>query len=185
MAPDLPLSAQLSRVLVQFTRDFEREGEGMQPAPSLVLWSNLLWPIGEDEVRVVDLPKRARLSRRAIATCLKSRWVEPVPGPGGRGEKRVRLSDGRKVLRDAYPRIVGEVEGMWRDRYGAELMERARSALAPIVEKLDDGLPHCPKVRFAPASGSPRSPTERRSASADQTNLKTWSVAAESVGVGV
>ena len=144
MSPGLPLSAQLSQVLVQFTRDFEREGEGTWPVPSLVLWSNLLRPLGEDEVSVVDLPKRARLSRRAIATWLKSRWLEAVPGPSGRGEKQVRLSDdGRKVMQ-AWASLIPRVEAGWQKRFGKKRVGELRSVLEDLVSRLDLELPHYP-----------------------------------------
>ena len=149
----LSLVTLLSRVLLAFALEFERESE-----LSLAICANVVRVLNEDGVRVRDLPLLTGVSKEAISTAmgfLQKKGVAIV-------EARVaRLTPkGRKAQED-YRRLLGMIEESWHARFGKENLVTLRESLErlagePRLEPYPEGwrasvrkpdtLPHFPMV---------------------------------------
>jgi DNA-binding MarR family transcriptional regulator len=130
-ASSLPLPALLSRVLLAFAIEFERESD-----VPLAISANVLRVLGEQGVRVRDLPSLSGVSKEAMATGLrflqKYDYVLVEPDPAGSRGQVVRLtSKGRQAL-NAYHHLVWAIEERWKKRFGKDTI----SALRRILERL-------------------------------------------------
>jgi DNA-binding MarR family transcriptional regulator len=146
LVPGLPLSALLSRVLVAFAVEFERE-----TATSLAISASILRVLGDGWTPVRDLPALAGVSREAVsmATGFLARHgraeTGPLPAPG-RGQ-RIRLTAPGRRARDRYGPLAGEIEDRWRARWGdvlvgdlrARLERLAGPALMAVLDPYPDG----------------------------------------------
>jgi len=128
----MPLSALLSRVLVAFAVEFERE-----TATSLAISANVLRVLGEDWTPVRDLPVLAGVSKEAVsmATGFLARHgraeTGPVPAPG-RGQ-RIRLTPSGRQARDRYGPLTAAIEDRWRARWGEALIGDLRTRLERLA----------------------------------------------------
>jgi DNA-binding MarR family transcriptional regulator len=129
---DLPLSALLSRVLLAFAIDFERES-----AVSLAISANVLRVLDDGGVRVRDLPTLTGVSKESVAMsagylekvgCVT---IEPVPAPD-RGQ-RVRLTARGRHAQQYANTLVSTVETDWQTRFGTDAVRSLRSSLEPLV----------------------------------------------------
>jgi DNA-binding MarR family transcriptional regulator len=152
----LPLSALLSQVLAAHIRDLEQAGDGI-PVPSYALWSNVVRLVGDDGVDQRELPRLARLSRRAaqvsLATAERQGWVAVEADGSRRGAKMVRLTPAGRRAREAWEPRFARVEGDWRERFGDDVIDGLRAALVALVAQLDLELPHHP-TGYGPADVS-------------------------------
>jgi len=153
----LPLSALLSQVLAAHIRELEQAGAGKTPVPSYALWSNVVRLVGNEGVDQRDLPRRARLSRRAVqasvATAERQGWVTVEADGSRRGSKLVRLTPAGRRAAQAWESRFALVEGQWRERFGDDAVEGLRSSLVALVRQLDLELPHHP-TSYGPADVS-------------------------------
>jgi DNA-binding MarR family transcriptional regulator len=131
--PPGTLAALLANVLLAFTLDFERDVN-----LSLAIGANVLRLLGEEPVRVRDLPRRAAVSKEAIAMAL--RFLDrrgdvriATESAGGRVKVVALTPEGLK-LRSSYEKRLGEIENGWRETFGATVIDRLRRALEQIVE---------------------------------------------------
>ena len=128
------LPALLSKVLLAFTLDFEREFE-----LSLAMCANILRVLDEAGVRARDLPRLAGVSKEAIKVALgfltKRRFIVV--------EDLVRLTPKGRLAQDAYRKRLGVTEELWRARFG-NYLGKLRASLEPLLgEPLFLGLtPH-------------------------------------------
>jgi hypothetical protein len=135
-ASPLHLTALLSKVLLAYTLDFERES-----SLSLPLSANFLRVLNEDGVLVRDLPLAAGVSKEAVAmalTFLKKTPYVSVEGTSA-ATKLARLTPEGRDLRERHGRLHADLEKRWA---GAA---RLRSALERVLddEHLAQGLePH-------------------------------------------
>lgn len=165
----LPLPALLSRVLLAFAIDFERESD-----LSLAISANVMRVSGEKGVKVRDLPLLTGVSKESIAMSLsfleKHGYAEVEPeSPGSRVKVLVLTQKGRKA-QDTYRRLIWEIEERWQVRFGESIISALREALerlagepqrqkSPLFRGLDpypdgwrasvrepDTLPHYPMV---------------------------------------
>jgi DNA-binding MarR family transcriptional regulator len=151
------LAALLSRVLLAFAIEFERES-----ALSLAISANVVRVLDEKGVRVRDLPMLSGVSKEAIAMAMgilqKGNFVivEPV--------KVVRLTPKGREAQDAYHQLTRMIEKRWQARFGEGTIRSFRESLErlagePLFRGLDpypDGwrasvpvpktLPHYPMV---------------------------------------
>jgi DNA-binding MarR family transcriptional regulator len=154
---DLPLSALLSRVLLAFAIEFERESD-----LSLAICANVVRVLDEKGVRVRDLPVLSGVSKEAIAVALGflGKKGVAVVGPGS----VARLTPKGLEAQDAYRRLLGIVEERWLARFGKDNIRSLRELLdrfagEPVLRGLEpypDGwrasvrkphtLPHYPMV---------------------------------------
>ncbi|HEX3647122.1 MAG TPA: hypothetical protein VHV49_01780 [Pseudonocardiaceae bacterium] len=128
---DVPLATLLARVLLAFTIEVETESE-----LSLALRQNVLRVLPDtDAVPLRDLPALSGVSREAIDTSLTFLTkgdhvvVEPAPGRG----RQVRLTDRGRAARDATGPLLTAVAARWRRRFGDDVIDELRAALAPIA----------------------------------------------------
>jgi len=133
------LPALLSRVLLAFTVDVERES-GL----SMVVGAGLLRVLGPGPARIASLPGRAGLAKEAISVALG--WLErrgyAVTGPGptaGRG-RVAQLTQRGQQAQDGYRSLTGAVEQRWRGRFGAGRVDELAGALRALFT-LQDGQP--------------------------------------------
>jgi DNA-binding MarR family transcriptional regulator len=129
---DLPLSAFLSRVLLAFAIEFERESD-----LSLAISANVVRVLDEKGVPVRDLPLLAGVSKEAIATALgflqKRRLAVVDPDPAGSRAKIARLTPKGREAQDAYRQLFGIIEQRWQARFGKGCIRTLRDSLERLV----------------------------------------------------
>jgi hypothetical protein len=132
----LDLSALLSQVLLAFTIDFERESR-----LSLVLAANTLRVMGADGVAVRDLPALTGLSKEANAVALglleRGALALVLANPGAPRTKLAALTERGQRARVKYSRLLRSVEVTWRERFGAETIDRLSASLAGLIDGRD------------------------------------------------
>jgi len=128
----LPLFALLSRVLLAFALDFERESN-----VSLALSANVLRVLAEQEVRVRDLPRLSGVSKEAISMAMgilqKRRLAVVEPDPAGSRFNVVRLTPKGLQVQDASRQLLGVIEQRWQSRFGTDDIRKLREALERLV----------------------------------------------------
>ena len=131
-ASGISLAALLSKVLLAFAIEFERESE-----VSLAICANVLRLTGERGVRVSDLPRLSAVSKEAIAMALgflqkRGYAVVQPESPGSRLRAVTLTAKGRRA-REAYQELVWAIEERWRERFGKATIQNLRDALAQLV----------------------------------------------------
>jgi len=128
----LPLSALISRGLLAFALEFERESE-----LSLAISANVLRVLEEDGVRVRDLPRLTGVSKEAVAVSLgflqKGRYLVIAADPAAARTKVVRLTAKGRTAQEKYGELLGAIENSWRDRLGKKTMNALRASLERLV----------------------------------------------------
>lgn len=137
------LGGQLAHVLVDFNRDFDLLGVG-RPRPSLVQYANLLRVIPDGGISLSDLPKLARISRRAMKSRsgLPNGWLD-VTKVKPRGQLW-RLTDLGQAMKETGRELVEAAEEHWRAKVGANVCEELGGALQGFVAALEVEWPHYP-----------------------------------------
>jgi len=126
----LPLPALLSRLLLTFRLEFDRES----PAP-LVLCANTLRVLGEKPIPAAEIP---RLTGGSPETSDVGWQIKPYvivePNPtAGRG-KLASLSPRGLRAQQTYHRLTGEIEKRWQARFSKEAIGRLRESLQGLFE---------------------------------------------------
>jgi DNA-binding MarR family transcriptional regulator len=156
----LPLPALLSRVLLAFTIEYERESD-----VSLAIGANLLRVLDAQGVPVRDLPRLSGVSKEAISMAIgilgKKRLAVVKPDPNGSRFKMAHLTPDGGDARDAYVRLLEAIEERWRTQFGDRTVDAIREPLERLqlfsgLEPYPDGwrasvrrpdtLPHYPMV---------------------------------------
>jgi DNA-binding MarR family transcriptional regulator len=131
------LSVLLSRVLLAFTLDFERES-----AISLPVGANLLRVLTERGVRVRDLPDLTGVSKEALSMAagvlVRASCAVTGPNPAGRGQL-VRLTAKGRLAQDDHIRLLDAAERRWRSRFGPGNVGALRRSLRSVTGQRDDG----------------------------------------------
>ena len=126
--PDTSLPALLSRVLLAFAIDAERESP-----LTMVVGAGALRVLSTDPVPVAGLPPRAGLSREAMSRALglldRHGYAVVEPDPAASRRKVARLTARGQRAQDDHHRTVGAVEQRWRDRFGEALVDGLAGAL--------------------------------------------------------
>jgi hypothetical protein len=131
-AGELPLWALLSRPLLAFAIEFERESD-----LSLAISADVLRALGDRAVPLRDLPRLTGVSKEAIAMAMgilrKSHLavLEPVPA-GGRGQA-ARLTPAGQAARGAGRRLLATIEERWQRRLGGTAVSALREPLEQLV----------------------------------------------------
>jgi hypothetical protein len=198
MSARAPLSTPLSQVLLAFTIELDNELEhrlaqagGGARVTSLTMWSNFLRFVG-DGITVGELPAASGLQKARMHSTLggMERWgyvyVAPAPAEHPPSTKRdgygsarafradwvVRPTPPGRNAQEIWPRLHGEIEERWEQRFGASAISELRSSLRAIVDRLDIELPE-----FLPILGSANGlaadvpPRERRTDSGAASSL--------------
>ena len=128
----LALHALLSRLLLVFAMEYERESD-----VSLAICANLVRVLDEQGIRVRDLPALTGVSKEAIAMAMgvlqKKRAIAIGPERSGSRTKVVRLTaKGREIQREYRARLQ-RLEAGWRTRFGEPALSALRQALEALV----------------------------------------------------
>jgi len=132
----LPLPALLSRLLLTFRIEFDRES----PVP-LVYAANALRVLGEKPIRGAEIPRLTGGSPEtsAIGWQIKP-YVVIALDPNAKRGKVVRLSRRGLKAQEAYHRLIWEIEARWEQRFGKETIAGLRESLQGLFERLSEGL---------------------------------------------
>ncbi len=129
---DLPLPALLSRTLLAFAIEFERESD-----LSLAISANVLRVLNEKGVRVRDLPLLTGVSKEAISMALgflRKKGIAVIePDPAGSRAKMARLTATGRAAQDAYLQLIEIVEERWKTRFGGEIIRALLNVLERVV----------------------------------------------------
>jgi hypothetical protein len=126
-----PLFALLSRVLLEFTLDFEGESKVALP-----IAANTLRVLGPDPIPIRDLPEHAGVSKEGTAQALTVLTrhelvaVEPIPEERG---KQAHLTSRGLVAQAGYHDRLAAIETDWRSRFGGEPFDGLTEALVALV----------------------------------------------------
>jgi methyltransferase (TIGR00027 family) len=128
----MSLSALLSRVLLSFAVEYEREA-GL----SLAVAANVLRVLGTEETRLRDLPALTGTSKEsvrwALAILTRGDLAAEDPDPtAGRG-KVARLTPRGLDARRLYHELTGEIERRWHDRFTPAVTAGLRASLEPLA----------------------------------------------------
>lgn len=138
--PDGDLSVLLSRALLAFALDFERESR-----LSLAIGANTLRVLDADGVRLADLPGLTGTSKEGVAASVgflgRHGCVTVGADPSGRRGKSVRLTTRGAAAQAKHRRISAAVEDDWRERFGAAAVGGLRAALGVLADHRTDGRP--------------------------------------------
>lgn len=146
-----PLPALLSQVLVAYTIEFDNQaeqrmvhrttlgrGDGPQRGPwlvSLPMWANFVRFVSEDGVPLRVLEGLAAITN--LAGLQRWGYVTVDEGP----DQLVRLNRGGRHARKVWAPLAAEIDGRWRDRFGAGPADGLRERLAALAARLQPGLP--------------------------------------------
>ncbi len=136
----LPLPALLSQVLAAFAIEYEREQFGSLPAVS-----NFLRFVRDDGVTLGRAQALGGVAGNGKS--LHERHLDVVVEPGRLGDmsRRVNLTPKSRRVRDAYPRLVREIEDRWHEQY-ADAIPPIRATLMSMNERFDADLPDYPST---------------------------------------
>jgi hypothetical protein len=109
----LPLSAMLSRALLSFALEYERDS-----GPSLAIGANVLRVLGTDGTRLRDLPSLTGTSKEAV------NWALGI------------LIRGLQVQR-LHHEFVGAIEQRWRGRFTTAAIDALRTSLEALATAPD------------------------------------------------
>lgn len=137
--PDGDLSVLLSRALLAFTLDYERDSE-----LSLAIGANTLRVLDSGGVGPSEIPRLTGTSKEAVASSVgfleRRGFVTVAARPGGRG-KVIRLTARGGAAQAAYGRVSEAVEAGWRERYGAAAVDDLVDCLRWVVGHQTEGRP--------------------------------------------
>jgi len=134
----LPLPALLSRVLLSFAIEYERQAE-----PALAVSANVLRVLGAEGTRLRDLPVLTGTSREAVrwalGVLLRARLAVEEPDPAvGRGQV-ARLTPGGTGAQRVYHELVRAIDQRWQVRFTGGAVSALRQALEPLAIDPDGG----------------------------------------------
>jgi hypothetical protein len=179
MSSRLPLPTLLSFALVAFTIEFDNEAEHRLPhrttnqkpesgtangpwLVSMAMWFNCMRWVPEQGIAVRELE---RLARTRTNWHGMQRWgyiyLEPSPDDNRRKPPQsaliVRPAGNGRLARKIWSDLVPEIEQRWRDRFGADVVDKLRDTLTSIVIQLDPELPDClPILKYALVNEGPK-----------------------------
>ena len=132
-APEtMPLSALLSRVLLSFAVEYEREA-GL----SLAVAANVLRVLGTEGTRLRDLPALTGTSKESVRWALgiltRGDLAAEEPDPAASRGKVARLTPRGLDAQRRYHELVGEIERRWHDRFTPAVTAALRASLEPLA----------------------------------------------------
>jgi methyltransferase (TIGR00027 family) len=132
-APEaLPLSALLSRVLLAFALEYEREA-GL----SLAVAANVLRVLGAEGTRLRDLPALTGTStesvRWALGILTRGDLAAEEPDPAASRGKVARLTPRGLDAQHLYHELTGTIERRWHDRFTPDVTGALRASLEPLA----------------------------------------------------
>jgi hypothetical protein len=135
----LPLPALLSRVLLSFAVDFERES-----GRSLAVGANVLRVLDAEGTRLRDLPLLAGISKEAVAWAMgiliRAHLAAEEPDPAASRGKIARLTPRGIDAKRVYQESLAAVEHRWQERFTDTTMSALCHALEALATR-DEGEP--------------------------------------------
>jgi DNA-binding MarR family transcriptional regulator len=155
------LAALLAKALLLFAIEFERDS-----AVSLAISANILRLANDEGVSLRDLPRRAAVSKEAVAMSLSFLKSHGYTAPS----KLLVLTQKGRLAREQYRQLAGAIEESWEKRFGKDTVRTLRESLerlagdlsaqgSPLFRGLDtypegwrssvpkpEGLPHYPMI---------------------------------------
>jgi methyltransferase (TIGR00027 family) len=132
----LPLSALLSRVLLSFAVEYEREA-GL----ALAVGANVLRVLGAEGTRLRDLPILTGTSREAVRWALgvlrRARLAVAEPDPAVSRGQAARLTPGGTGAQRVYYELTRAIEQQWREGFPGDAISNLRLALEPLATAPD------------------------------------------------
>ena len=132
----LPLSALLSRVLLSFALEYEREA-GL----SLAISANVLRVLGPGGTRLRDLPPLTGTSKEAVSWALgiliRGQLAAEGPDPAASRGKAARLTPGGLQAQHLYHEFVGTIEQRWHERFTGSAIDALRTSLDALATAPD------------------------------------------------
>jgi DNA-binding MarR family transcriptional regulator len=126
------LPTLLARVLLAFAIEFERDS-GLSLASS----ANVLRLVGDDGMRLRDLPRSSGVSKEAIAMAvgrLEERGFAVIEAQStGRRVKMLRLTAKGRQAKAAYHQFTRAIEQRWQTGFGKNTIAGLRGALEPLA----------------------------------------------------
>ncbi len=126
------LSALLSRTLLAFAIEFERESD-----LSLAICANFLRILNEEGVRIRELPRLSGVSKELIKVSLgflnRNRYIAIAPDPATKGAKLVQLTTKGRKAQDDYRQRLDVIEERWQARFGEGTIHKLRGSLESVV----------------------------------------------------
>jgi methyltransferase (TIGR00027 family) len=132
-APEaMPLPALLSRVLLSFAVEYEREA-GL----SLAVAANVLRVLGTEGTRLRDLPALTGTSKESVRWALglltRGDLVAEEPDPAASRGRVARLTPRGLDAQRLYHELTGEIERRWHDRFTPAMTTALRASLEPLA----------------------------------------------------
>ena len=132
-APEaLPLSALLSRALLSFAVEYEREA-GL----SLAVAANVLRVLGTEGTRLRDLPALTGTSKESVRWALgiltRGDLAAEEPDPAASRGKVARLTPRGLDAQRLYHELAGAIERRWHDRFTPAVTGGLRASLEPLA----------------------------------------------------
>jgi methyltransferase (TIGR00027 family) len=128
----LPLSALLSRVLLSFALEYEREA-GL----SLAISANVLRVLGPDGIRLRDLPPLTGTSKEAVSWAMgiliRAYRAAEEPDPAASRGKIARLTPRGLDAQRLYHEFLGTIEQRWHERFTGSAIDALRTSLAALA----------------------------------------------------
>jgi len=134
-APEaMPLPALLSRVLLSFAVEYEREA-GL----SLAVAANVLRVLGTDGTRLRDLPALTGTSKESVRWALgiltRGDLAAEEPDPAASRGKVARLTPRGLDAQRLYHELTSEIERRWHDRFTPAETVALRASLEPLAAR--------------------------------------------------
>ncbi len=186
--PSLPLPTLLSQALVAHTIEIDNEAEHLlahrttrqkdpdveSDAPWLVsfpLWANVLQYLdGNEPVTVAELRAHARTARLLLGGLRRWGYVsvtppvdQPLRNPP-QDAATVRARRGGRRAMEVWSPLPAAIDGRWRTRLGATMVDRLERALGAIFEQLSIDSPAYLPVIHPTQGGKTEQPPDRGSA---------------------
>ena len=132
-APEaLPLSALLSRALLSFAVEYERDA-GL----SLAVGANVLRVLGTEGTRLRDLPALTGTSKESVRWALgiltRGDLVAEEPDPAASRGKVARLTPRGLAAQRLYHELADAIERRWHDRFTPAVTGGLRASLEPLA----------------------------------------------------
>jgi methyltransferase (TIGR00027 family) len=132
-APEaLPLSALLSRALLSFAMEYEREA-GL----SLAVAANVLRVLGAEGTRLRDLPALTGTSKESVRWALgiltRGDLAAEEADPAASRGKVARLTPRGLDAQRLYHELAGDIERRWHDRFTPAVTTALRASLEPLA----------------------------------------------------
>src|SRR5690349_9412989 len=140
-APEaLPLSALLSRALLAFALEYEREA-GL----ALAVAANVLRVLGSEGTRLRDLPALTGTSKESVRWALgiltRGDLAAEEPDPAASRGKVARLTPEGLGAQHLYHELTGTIERRWHDRFTPDVTGALRASLEPLTVSQSPGQP--------------------------------------------